>query len=180
MLTLTNGWRPSTRRAPRELPGKAREARSAGSVTFAGRSGVEPQMKVCLPALALRCWLRCRDCDFCCRCQRGSARPAPAGPAEELLSGWAVGFRPPPSVRRREVCRWVVLAPVDGRQRLGRADMELRLRRRQRQQHVPGTATARWLQRRNSARTARAAGRARNLTAVGPPSDVYLRELWSG
>jgi hypothetical protein len=27
------------------------------------------------------------------------------------VPGWAVGFRPPPSVRRREVPRWVVLAP---------------------------------------------------------------------
>ena len=78
-----------------------------------------------------------------------------------------MGVRPPPSVRWREVPRWVVLAPVDGRQRLGRADMELRLRRRQRQQHLPGTATARWLQRGNSARTAPAARPARNLTAAG-------------
>jgi Spy/CpxP family protein refolding chaperone len=53
---------------------------------------------------------------------------------------------------------------VDGRQRLGRADMELRLRRRQRQQHLSGTVTARWLQRGNSTRAARPA---RNLTAAG-------------
>lgn len=64
-----------------------------------------------------------------------------------------MGCWPPTSLRRREIPRRFVLAPVGRRQPPRRANMELRLRRRQWQPHLPGAATTRWLQRCDPTRT---------------------------
>src|SRR6201998_2504615 len=86
----------------------------------------------------------CRGaCASYCDCQRRSARPAPAGHDEGLLPGWSMGLRQPCRVRRRQVPRRVVLAPVD-ENLASRPSVLLRLRRRG--GTPPGPATA-WLSR---------------------------------
>src|ERR1700722_14414482 len=81
------------------------------------------------------------------------------------------------SVRRREVPRRVLLAPVDENQQHRRAEVVLRLRRRQRQQHFPGAATAWWLRRGNSDRIA---SPARTLTAIGDRQLGQLPNAFDG
>jgi hypothetical protein len=58
-----------------------------------------------------------------------------------------------------------------------RAEVVLRLRRRQRQQYFPGAATAWWLRRGNSASTACPA---RNLTAKGESGYGVSRSVFQG